>query len=161
MSYTPAYSLTVIFVHFWVISFQQINRKKQHAKQDVSFYPKESEVIIKMRRYYLQDPEYKRTIDLTHYRELIEATVHEISPSTNVEVFKDHYTISPDISKGEVIKIGRKVAQSNNLGQYCIIRALLFKGENVKESSHVSELEKKECKKQKDNKKATKGGRRR
>lgn len=123
--------------------------------------PKESEVIINMRKYYLQDPDYKKTIDLTDYKKLIEDTVHEISPSTNVEVFKDHYTISPDMSKGEVIKIGRKLAQSNNLGQYCIIRALLFKGEDVQESSHVSEQEQKECEKQKDNKKITKGGRRR
>ena len=68
-----------------------------------------------MREYSLQDPEYRKTIDLTNYRTLIENTIHSVSPTINVEVYKDHYTIDPDPPKGDLIKIGRLLAQMNNL----------------------------------------------
>lgn len=97
-----------------------------------------------MREYYLQDPEYRKTVDLTNYRKLIEDAVHDVSPTTKVDVYSDHYTISPDLPKGAVIKIGRNLAQMSKLGQYCIIRSLLFKGEEVKTDTELSELKEKE-----------------
>lgn len=112
-----------------------------------------------MREYYLQDTEYRRTVDLTNYKKLIEDAVHDVSPTTKVEVFTDHYTISPDLSKGDVIKIGRNLAQTDKLGQYCIIRSLLFKGEQVKESSSTLKLKEKINWEQKDINKHQKKGR--
>lgn len=102
-----------------------------------------------MREYYLQDPEYRKTVDLTNYSKLIEDAVHEVSPTTKVNVYSDHYTISPDLSKGDIIKIGRNLAQMSKLGQYCIIRSLLFKGEEIKPDSASSELNETENSEQK------------
>lgn len=107
-----------------------------------------------MREYSLQDPEYRKTIDLTNYRTLIENTIHSVSPTINVEVYKDHYTIDPDPPKGDLIKIGRLLAQMNNLGQYCIIRSLLFKGEKVRSHDELKEkLSKKQTDKETQNRK--------
>ena len=46
--------------------------------------------------------------------------------------FKDKYTITPDLPKGDLIKIGRLIAHTD-LGQYCMIRPILFKGEVSRE----------------------------
>jgi len=91
-----------------------------------------------MREYSLQDSEYRKTVDLRNYRTLIENAIHSVTPSTEVNVEKDHYTLSPLPSKGELIMIGRVLAKPENLGRYCITRPVLFKGETVK-TEKVSE----------------------
>ena len=80
-----------------------------------------------MREYSLQDPEYRKTVDLRNYKTIIEDSVHQVSSDAIVTVFKDRYTITPDLTKGQLIKIGRLIAHTN-LGQYCMIRPILFKG---------------------------------
>lgn len=59
-----------------------------------------------MREYSLQDPEYRKTVDLRNYKKIIEDSVHEIAPSAVVTVYRDRYTLSPDLPKGDLIKIG-------------------------------------------------------
>ena len=70
-----------------------------------------------MREYSLQDPEYRKTVDLRNYKTIIEDSVHQVSSDAIVTVFKDRYTITPDLTKGQLIKIGRLIAHTN-LGQY-------------------------------------------
>ena len=89
-----------------------------------------------MREYTLHDPEYRKTVDLRDFKKIIEDSVFEVAPNAIVEVYKDRYTIIPDLSKGELIKIGRLIAHTN-LGQDCMIRPILFKGEVIKESNPV------------------------
>ena len=85
-----------------------------------------------MREYSLQDPEYRKTVDLRNYKTIIEDSIHQVAPDAIVTVYKDRYTITPDLSKGQLIKIGRLIAQTT-LGQYCMIRPILFKGEVIED----------------------------
>ena len=85
-----------------------------------------------MREYSLQDPEYRKTVDLRNYKTIIEDSIHQVAPDAVVTVYKDRYTITPDLSKGQLIKIGRLIAQTT-LGQYCMIRPILFKGEVIED----------------------------
>lgn len=85
-----------------------------------------------MREYSLQDPEYRETVDLRNYKGIIENSVFAIAPTAVVTVYKDKYTITPDLPKGDLIKIGRLIAHTD-LGQYCMIRPILFKGEVSRE----------------------------
>ena len=112
-----------------------------------------------MREYYLQDVEYRKTVDLTQYTNLITNSIHKISPKVTVNVYKDKYTIDPDPPKGELIKIGRSLAGTQQLGQFCIIRPLLFKGEKVKETTKDDELKEKDTNKQDNKDKPKKKGR--
>ena len=83
-----------------------------------------------MREYSLQDPEYRKTVDLRNYKTIIEDSIHQVAPAAVVTVYKDRYTITPDLSKGQLIMIGRLIAHTK-LGQYCMIRPILFKGEVI------------------------------
>lgn len=94
-----------------------------------------------MREYSLQDPEYRKTVDLRNYKKIIEDSVHEIAPSAVVTVYRDRYTLSPDLPKGDLIKIGRLIAHTD-LGQYCMIRPILFKGEVIRDSIQPIDNEK-------------------
>ena len=87
-----------------------------------------------MREYSLQDPEYRKTVDLRNYKTIIEDSAHQVASDAIVTVFKDRYTITPDLTKGQLIKIGRLIAHTN-LGQYCMIRPILFKGEVINTDS--------------------------
>ena len=114
-----------------------------------------------MREYTLQDPEYRQTTDLRDYKKIIEESVEAIVPGTAVTVLQDRYIIPSDISKGDLIKIGRLIAKSE-LGQYCVIRPILFKGENIDEDDDDStspDLNSKTVEKQIVNKKSEKKGR--
>lgn len=93
-----------------------------------------------MREYSLQDPEYRKTVDLRNYKTIIEDSVHQVSSDAIVTVFKDRYTITPDLTKGQLIKIGRLIAHTN-LGQYCMIRPILFKGEVIKDTHNSGQNE--------------------
>ena len=93
-----------------------------------------------MREYSLQDPEYRKTVDLRNYKTIIEDSIHQVAPDAVVTVYKDRYTITPDLSKGQLIKIGRLIAQTT-LGQYCMIRPILFKGEVIKDTHNSGQNE--------------------
>ena len=88
-----------------------------------------------MREYSLQDSEYRKTVDLRDYETIIVESVHEVSAAAIVNVYKDRYTITPDLTKGQLIKIGRLIANTT-LGQYCLIRPILFKGEVIKDTAN-------------------------
>ncbi len=83
-----------------------------------------------MRIYRLADAQKRKEIDLRDYEEIIVAIVTSVVPHADVVVGKSEYTIMTDITKGEVIKIGRALAHSE-LGQFCISRPILFVGEEI------------------------------
>ena len=94
-----------------------------------------------MREYSLQDPGYRKKVDLRNYKKLIEDSVLAIAPTAVVTVYKDKYTITPDLPKGDLIKIGRLIAHTD-LGQYCMIRPILFKGGVSREPVQMESNEK-------------------
>ena len=83
-----------------------------------------------MRIYRLADTQKRKETDLQDYAELIEKIVTSIVPGAVVIVSESDYTILSDITKGQMIKIGRALAHSE-LGQFCISRPILFVGEEI------------------------------
>ena len=81
-----------------------------------------------MRIYRLANADKRKTIDLRNYSETIESIVTSIVPNATVIVNESEYIILTEISKGQVIKIGRGLAQSE-LGDFCMSRPILFIGE--------------------------------
>ena len=86
-----------------------------------------------MRKYSLASTDAKRTVDLRDYSQLIEETVHEIIPEASVSVYETYYIVSPTPSRGDAIKIGRKLS-SMELGKYCIQIPKLFTSRSIKEN---------------------------
>ena len=84
-----------------------------------------------MRRYSLASPDARSNIDLQFFSNFIEETVHEFMPDALVNVYRDYYTVSPSPSKGDAIRIGRRLSKNQSLGQYCIKISKLFNGESV------------------------------
>lgn len=83
-----------------------------------------------MRIYRLADTQKRKETDLLDYAELIEKIVTSVVPGAVVIVSESDYTILSDISKGQMIKIGRALAHSE-LGKFCISRPILFVGEEI------------------------------
>lgn len=82
-----------------------------------------------MRKYVFANPIY-RDVDLTKYEDLIVEKIHEVVPSAKVVVQKDGYILDEDVTRGEVIKIGRNIAASD-LWSYRYPRDLLFVGKKI------------------------------
>ena len=82
-----------------------------------------------MKKYTLASPEARQTLDLTNYSTIITEAVHDVVPDAVVTVYKEYYTVD-HISKGESIKVGRKICASV-LGKYCITLNKLFSGKEV------------------------------
>ena len=85
-----------------------------------------------MRIYHLSSGAARRSVDLRDYADVITNAVTSVMSSKNVTVIidKDSYTVSPDPSKSEAIKIGRLICKSA-LSQHCVQIPKLFTGENV------------------------------
>lgn len=73
---------------------------------------------ISMRRFSFASGYFRDTIDLQKYESIIINAVHEVIPNAKVTVFHDSYVIDK-VTKGESIKIGRKLASTQLCG-YCI-----------------------------------------
>ena len=84
-----------------------------------------------MRKYTLASSNARSNVDLRLYSSFIEATVHEIMPDAVVTVESNFYTVSPTPSKGDAIRIGRKLSKKQALGQHCIKISKLFNGETI------------------------------
>lgn len=82
-----------------------------------------------MRKYSLANPAF-RDVDLRDYTDVIISKVHEIVPSATVIVERDGYILDDNITRGQVIKIGRNVAKSQ-LWKYRLPRDLLFVGKTI------------------------------
>lgn len=84
-----------------------------------------------MRKYTLASSDARNDVDLRMFSYFIEATVHEFMPDAVVVVESNYYTVSPTPSKGDAIRIGRKLSKKQSLGQHCIKISKLFNGETI------------------------------
>lgn len=82
-----------------------------------------------MKKYVLASPDARKKIDLRNHADIIIEAVRDVMPGASVEVYQDYYTVD-HISKGESIKVGRKICASV-LGQYCVTLYKLFNGKEV------------------------------
>lgn len=78
-----------------------------------------------MRKYTLASSDARMKVDLRDYADTIEKAVHEYMPSATVKICESCYYVTPTPSKGEAIKIGRKICQSA-LAQHCVMIPKLF-----------------------------------
>ena len=83
-----------------------------------------------MREYRLADTDYRITVDLTEYEDLIKKVVNDEAPEVEVTVLENRYVLNNPISRGQAIRIGRRLAKST-LGEYCILRPILFVGQDT------------------------------
>lgn len=84
-----------------------------------------------MRKYIFANPLF-RDVDLTKYEDLIIEKIHEVVPDAKVIVEKNGYILEENVSRGDVIKIGRNIAASD-LWAYRLPRDLLFVGKKITE----------------------------
>ena len=85
-----------------------------------------------MRKYYLVSSEYRNSVDLRDYEQVITDSVHSEMPDTKVTIYAEYYTLDEQPTRGQAIRIGRKIAGSS-LGEYCMIRPILFIGKNIED----------------------------
>lgn len=77
-----------------------------------------------MRKYTLASTD-RDDVDLRAYKaEIIEA-VHSVMPAAQVRIDKDCYYVLPTPNRGDAIRIGRKICESD-LKHYCIKVPKLF-----------------------------------
>lgn len=96
-----------------------------------------------MRKYTLASLDARKDVDLRLFGSVIESAVHEFIPDAVVIVERDYYTVSPTPSKGDAIRIGRKLSKKHALGQHCIKISKLFNGEAIEnEKENVNGKEK-------------------
>lgn len=82
-----------------------------------------------MKQYTLASADARKSLDLRNYSHIIEKAVRDVVPNAVVNVYADYYTVDK-ISKGESIKVGRKIC-SSVLGKYCVTLNKLFNGKEV------------------------------
>lgn len=82
-----------------------------------------------MRMFTLASGAARKNVDLRDYEDIIIKAITDIIPNAKVKVFEDCYVIDK-VTKGESIKIGRKLA-STKLCTYCIKISKLFSGEEI------------------------------
>lgn len=83
-----------------------------------------------MRIYELANTELRGEVNLLDYKNIIKQVINEEAPTVKVTIEPDRYILDTDISKGQAIRIGKKIAQSQ-LGQYCLLRSILFVGHSL------------------------------
>lgn len=88
--------------------------------------------------YQLANPEYRNNVDLTKYKKLIEKLVTDEVPDAMVIVKETQYYVSPDLTRGQAIRIGRAIA-SSEIGKYTMSRPSLFVGKKISERKEESE----------------------
>ena len=77
-----------------------------------------------MRQYTLASPD-REDVDLRAYKDDIIDAVHTYMPEAMVRVDKDRYYVDPTPSRGDAIRIGKKICESD-LKIYCIRIPKLF-----------------------------------
>lgn len=85
-----------------------------------------------MRKYYLASSKYRNSVNLRDYKQVITDAVHSEMPDTKLTIHADYYTLDEQPTRGQAIRIGRKIAGSS-LGKYCMIRPILFVGKNIED----------------------------
>ena len=80
-----------------------------------------------MTKYRLEDTTNRKVVDLRDYKKEIVKAVHSVKQGIDVIVEQDGYYLSGELTRGEKIRIGRKLAKTG-LGQYSLNRPVLFRG---------------------------------
>ena len=83
-----------------------------------------------MRKYSLANGSMRGSVDLREYSDIITTAVQEFAPGSTVVVRKNHYTVLEPLTQSQVVKIGRRICESN-LSQYCIKLSKLFNSKEV------------------------------
>ena len=83
-----------------------------------------------MRKYSLANGSMRGSVDLREYSDIITTAVQEFAPGSTVVVHKNHYTVLEPLTQSQVVKIGRRICESN-LSQYCIKLSKLFNSKEV------------------------------
>ena len=94
------------------------------------------EEVSAMRKYTLASCDTRNGVDLRDFEGIIVDAVHSVCPTAKVRVEKDCYYVSPTLTKGDAVKVGRLICKSK-LSHYCIHIAKLFSSIEVKEESYV------------------------
>lgn len=77
-----------------------------------------------MRKYTLVSSD-RDDVDLRVYQVEIMDAIHSVMPTATVRVDRDCYIVDPTPSRGNAIRIGRKICESD-LKHYCVKIAKLF-----------------------------------
>ena len=83
-----------------------------------------------MRSYKLASAVFREFVDLRDYKKLIVKLIHKEVPDADVIVEKSQYFVTPDLTRGQAIRIGRAIA-SSKIGEYTMFRPSLFVGKKV------------------------------
>lgn len=77
-----------------------------------------------MRKYTLASAD-REDVDLRNYKAEITEAIHSVMPTARVRVDRDCYFVSPTPNRGDAIRIGRKICESD-LKHYCVKVPKLF-----------------------------------
>lgn len=95
-----------------------------------------------VRKYSLADGFKRAVVDLRDYKDVIKAAIEEFAPGTTVNVCKDYYTVNEALTQSQVVKIGRKICESD-LKYHCVKLSKLFNSKVVKENANDNRQEQK------------------
>ena len=93
-----------------------------------------------MRKYTLASGDARTKVDLRDYADTIEKAVHEYMTTATVKVCESCYYVTPAPSKGEAIKIGRRICQSA-LAQHCVMIPKLFTSVEITDKTKEEPLD--------------------
>jgi hypothetical protein len=69
-------------------------------------------------------------VDLTTYEDIIKNVVAEVVPDAEVIVSSDKYTVNYELTRSQVVEIGRALARTK-LGEFSAVKYVLFKGKEI------------------------------
>ena len=95
-----------------------------------------------MRKYTLASPGAREDVDLREYENIITEAVHKYVPKAEVRVEKHCYYVSPEPKKGDAVRIGRLICQSD-LKIYCVQIPKLFSSIYIEEEKEDGEKKQK------------------
>ena len=80
-----------------------------------------------MKLYRFADKEFRDSVDLTIYRDVIEEVVRKVKPEATVTVLKEGFYLDITPTKRESIRISQEL-RNNGFEQYIMYRPCLFNG---------------------------------
>lgn len=71
-------------------------------------------------RFYHLVKKQDRALMLIGFEEIIQRAYRIVCPTVKVEVYNSHYTVTGNITRGQLIAAGRKIAKNPILGNCCV-----------------------------------------
>jgi len=78
-----------------------------------------------MKKFYLADVNFRKSVDLTLYADNIIRAISKVKPEAEVTVTANYFSTVPELSKIESIKVS-KLLRRGVLKQYTMYRPCLF-----------------------------------